>query len=154
MYKTFILLKPDTLERNLVGKVIKRLTDTGFRISEFDYMQVTEDTIVRHYAELIEREGGSFRQRVTRSYVGRYVIPIILESDQETIISDVRRVIGSTDPSKALPGTIRGDLSSDALERAISEDRLCENLIHASDSEESYFKEVELWLGSGLREES
>lgn len=148
MYRTFILLKPETLEKGLVGTVMKRFQEAGFSAEVFDYVCVTEERIVEHYAELIVREGGTFRERVTRSYVGRYVIPIILVGESQTIVSDARKVIGATDPAKAVPGTIRGDLATDTLELAISEDRLCENLVHASDSLEAYEREIQIWLDS------
>ena len=134
------------MEKDLTGRVLKRFLDSGLSIRFFDYVQVTEDLITKHYAELIEREGGSFRERVTRSYVGRYVIPVILSGESETIIADVRRIAGATDPAKAEPGTIRGDLATDTLSQAISEDRLCENLVHASDSQESFERETRLWI--------
>lgn len=146
MYTTFIILKPETLDKGLVGPVMKRFREAGLSVQFFDYVRVTEDRITKHYAELIEREGGSFHERVIRSYVGRYVIPMILSGESETIISDVRRIAGATDPARADRGTIRGDLATDTLERAISEDRLCENLIHASDSQESREREINLWI--------
>ena len=146
MRRTFIFLKPETLERSLVRPVMKRLTDAGFCIETLDYVRVTEEKILLHYDEVIRREGEAFRSRILRCYVDRWILPVILSGESDTIISDVRSLIGATDPSKALPGTIRGDLATDSMEAAIREDRPCENLIHASDSEISFEYETGLWL--------
>lgn len=146
MRRTFVFLKPETLERGLVRPVIERLTGVGFRIDTLDLVRVTEEKILMHYDEVIRREGDVFRNRIIRFYVGRWILPVILHGESETIIADVRSLIGATDPSRALPGTIRGDLATDSMAAAIREDRPCENLIHASDSEESFLYETGLWL--------
>jgi len=147
MYYSFILLKPETLDKCLVPDVLERLLSIGINIEIFSYAFVTEDLIDRHYGENIEKYGEIFRERAHRTFAGKHVIPIIVSSQSSTIIQDIRTLAGATDPTKAEPGTIRGDLGTDSIEKAMSEGRCCENLIHASDSPEAYRYEAALWFG-------
>jgi len=147
MYYSFILLKPETLEKGLVTDVLKRLLSIGINIELFSYVYVTEDLIDRHYGENIEKYGEIFRDRAHRTFAGKHVIPIIVSSQSNTIIKDIRTLAGATDPTKAEPGTIRADFGTDSIDKAMSEGRCCENLIHASDSPEACRYEAALWFG-------
>lgn len=147
MYFSFVLLKPETLERQLVSSVLERLLTIGVKIEMFSYVCVTEDLIDRHYGENIEKYGEVFKERAHRSFAGKYVIPIIISSHSNHIIQEIRTLVGATDPSKAETGTIRADFGIDSIEKAMSEGRCCENLIHASDSDDAYLYEAALWFG-------
>jgi len=147
MYYSFILLKPETLEKGLVPDVLERLQSIGINIEIFNYVLVSEDLIDRHYRENIEKYGEIFRERAHRTFAGMHVIPIIVSSQRSTIIQDIRTLVGATDPTKAEPGTIRADFGTDSIDKAMSEGRCCENLIHASDSPEAYRYEAALWFG-------
>jgi len=147
MYYSFILLKPETLERQLVSSVLERLLTIGVKIEMFSYVYVTEDLIDRHYGENIAKYGEVFREKTHRSFAGKYVIPIIVSSPGNQIIREIRTLVGATDPSKAEAGTIRAEFGIDSIEKAMSEGRCCENLIHASDSTDAYFYEAALWFG-------
>lgn len=150
MYYSFIMLKPDALERQLALKIIERLKANNIAIEIFDYRIVSEDLIFKHYSDAIAEFGEVFKEMATNTFVGKYVIPMIISSSDENVISIVRKAIGATDPSKAAHGTIRGDLGSDNMEKATLEVRCCANLIHASDSYESYLSEAKLWFGGNL----
>jgi nucleoside-diphosphate kinase len=147
MHYSFIMLKPDALERQLALTIIQRLKVKDIAIEIFDYRLVSEDLIFKHYSDVIAKFGDAFKEMATNAFVGKYVIPMIISSSDENIISIVRKAVGATDPFKAAPGTIRGDLGNDNMERATLEVRCCANLIHASDSYESYLAEAKLWFG-------
>jgi nucleoside-diphosphate kinase len=150
MYYSFIMFKPDCLERQLVLEILERLKVQGIAVEALDYRLVTQEKIFEHYAHVIAELGETFKEMATNSFAGKYVIPIIISSKDENIIADVRRAIGATDPAKAAPGTIRGDFGNDSTAKANLEHRCCNNLIHASDSKEAYMAECELWFGKEL----
>jgi nucleoside-diphosphate kinase len=152
MYYSFILLKPETLERGLVPSVLERLISAGIKIEIFNYVFVSEDLIDRHYGENIEKYGNVFQERAHRSFIGKYVIPVIVSSQSNDIIHEIRTLVGATDPTKAEPGTIRADFGMDSIDKAMSEGRCCENLIHASDSLNAYLYESALWFGKKTTE--
>lgn len=147
MYYSFILFKPDALERGLVSAVLERLLSTGVKIEIFDYVYVTEERIYRHYWKIIEEYGGNFQEKARRSFAGKYVIPVIVSSKNKNIIQEIRNLIGPTDPSEAKSGTIRADFGTDTMEKAMAEGRCCENIVHACDSSAAYSSETELWFG-------
>ena len=147
MYYSFIFLKPDAMAKQLAARILERLQAAGITIEIFDYVNVTDDLIDRHYREAVSKLGDVFRKNAHRSFSGKYIIPVIVSSHSQDIIQEIRSLIGATDPTKAQPGTIRADFSTDSIEKAMSEGRLCENLIHASDSREAYLYEAELWFG-------
>lgn len=149
-YYSFIMLKPDALERQLVLEIIERLKVNDIAMEILDYRLVNRELIFKHYEQVIAEIGEAFKEKAAVYFVGKYVIPMIISSRDENIIANVRKAIGATDPSKAAPGTIRGDLGEDSMERAVLENRCCENLIHASDSYESYLTESELWFGKDI----
>lgn len=143
---TFVLLKPDAIERKLVREIISYFADCNIFPKMFDLQTATAEKITAHYAEHIERFGIEFEQKTKVMFVGKTVIPVLL-SGTDNIIQDVRKIVGATEPLKAEQGTIRGDLGAgDSFEKANSENRLVANLIHASDSESAVMRETEIWL--------
>lgn len=146
MYYSFVMLKPDALERQLVLAIIERLKAKDIKVEIFDYRIVSEELIFKHYSHVIAEIGDVFKEMAINTFVGKCVIPMIISSGDENIISIVRKTIGATDPSKAAIGTIRGDLGKDNMDQATLEGRCCANLIHASDSYESYLSEAKLWF--------
>ncbi len=143
---TFIFLKPEALKMELTEKIISRFLLNNFTIELIGYKIVDEELICKHYVNVIIELGEIFKTRVIKAFVGNAVIPIILSSENENIIPEVRKIIGATDPSRSEKGTIRGDLAQDSLERACEEDRCCENLIHSSDSYNEFIREIKLWF--------
>ena len=150
MYYSFIMLKPDALERQLVLEILEWLKETGVAIETLDYRLVSKEQIFKHYEHVIAELGQSFKEKAVNSFVGKYVIPMIVSSGDVNIIANIRKEIGATDPSKAAAGTIRGDLGIDSMAKATLENRCCDNLIHASDSYEAYLAESELWFGKDI----
>lgn len=164
MYEeTLVLLKPDALERHLVGRIIQQYEDAGLEILDIRYYRnVGEDLIRRHYPESMALDLGKKAQTAMSGIVdpeahGRKVLerlrryvtrgPVIaLRIGGEDAIKTVRRVTGYTDPSTAEKGTIRGDHGIDSLRRSTDEGRALENLVHASGNQEEAKYELSLWF--------
>jgi len=164
MYEeTLVLLKPDALERRLVGRIIGRYEDAGLEILDIRlHRRVGDDLIRRHYpdsmAAAIGRKAQAAVEGITDpeayglevlGWLHRYVTrgPVIaLKLGGEDAIQTVRRVTGFTDPSTAERGTIRGDFGADSLRVSTEEGRACENLVHASGNREEAEAELALWF--------
>lgn len=164
MYEeTFVLLKPDALERRLVGRIIQRYEEEGLEIKDIRFLQkIDDDLIKRHYPDTMALDIGKKAQnaikniddpiahgrkvlRWLREYVKRGPV-IALKFGGEDAIKVVRWVTGFTDPSTAEKGTIRGELGVDSLKKATEERRSCENLVHASGNAEEARRELSLWF--------
>lgn len=164
MYEeTLILLKPDALERRLVGEIIKRYEEAGLRILDIRfYNKVDEGLVRRQYPDSMALQLGMKAQDAVgglinpeahglkvlgwlRRYLSRGPV-IALRLGGEEAIGVARRVTGYTDPSKAEKGTIRGDLGLDSIRRSTEEGRACENLVHASGSREEAERELSIWF--------
>lgn len=141
-----IIMKPDALEAELVEPTIRRFIEEGFQIEMMGFKRADENLILTHYAHVVEKLGESFKKMAIMAFVGKPMIPIILSQVGENAIANARELTGATDPSKARPGTIRGDLGTDSFESADQEERCCYNLIHCSDSNESLLSELKLWF--------
>jgi len=161
--ETFVLLKPDALERRLVGMIIQRYEDAGLDILDIRYYpKVSDDLIRRHYSDSMALDLGKKAQTAVSGIVdpeahGRKVLerlrkyasrgPVIaLKIGGEDAIKAVRRITGYTDPSTAEKGTIRGDHGIDSLRRSTEEGRALENLVHASGNQEEAKNEISLWF--------
>ncbi len=130
--RTLVLLKPDTVERGLVGEVLRRLESKGLKIVALDMRSLDSDTLARHYEEHVGK--GFYADLV--SFMSRGpVVALVLEGPEDTW-EVVRTVMGATNPRKAAPGTIRGDLGI----------LLTENLVHGSDSLESAQREIGIFF--------
>ena len=142
---TLVLLKPDALERGLVGEVIQRFENVNLKIIDIVVVRPDLAKVEKHYTDLRTKNPRAF-DRNTRYLAGKTVIALVLTG--VNAIAKVRLLIGPTEPASAPPGTIRGDLSSDTIAIADAEDRGLFNLVHASDSIESARKEIDLWFSS------
>ncbi|OBJ07921.1 nucleoside-diphosphate kinase [Mycobacterium sp. 1465703.0] len=130
--RTLVLIKPDGVERRLVGEIIGRIERKGLSIAELDLRHVSRDVAAQHYAE---HEGKPFFEPLLEFITSGPVIAAIVEGPRA--IAAFRQLAGGTDPvEKAIPGTIRGDF---ALETQF-------NLVHGSDSLESAKREIALWF--------
>jgi nucleoside-diphosphate kinase len=141
--ETLILLKPDALERGLVGEVLRRFESAGLRIQNIGYVCPNLEKVEAHYADLKVRNPRAF-DRNTRYLAGKNAIAVVLSG--VNAITKVRTLIGATEPAAAPPGTIRGDLSSDTIALADAEDRGLFNLVHAADSQDAARREIEHWF--------
>ena len=129
--RTFVLLKPDTVRRGLIGTVLDRFERRGLRIVAMEQRTIDGELADRHYAEHVERD---FYPPLRAFVTSGPVVAMVLEGDQA--IDVVRGINGATDGRKAAPGTIRGDFSLSNRE----------NLVHGSDSAESAEREIEIWF--------
>ena len=131
--KTFSMIKPDAVGKNLIGEILKRLADTGFTLAAGKFVNVTREQAEELYVEHKEKE---FYQGLVEFALEGPVFLMVLK--RENAIAKLREVIGATNPANAEPGTIRGDLAK--------EQELPRNMIHASDSLESAGREIGIFF--------
>ena len=132
--RTLVLLKPDAVQRGLAGRIIARLEDRGLKIVGLKLMRMDMEIARRHYAEHVER---TFFVGLAEFMTSRPILAMAVEGNEA--VSVVRDTMGATDPRKAAPGTIRGDLAQD----------IGRNLIHGSDSPESAERELGIFFSDG-----
>ena len=133
MEKSLVLLKPEALRRNLVGKLIERLERAGLIVEELKMSQFDREVIAELYKEHKDK---SFFDDIVSHMSENEIVAMVLKSEGDTI-RKIRELIGSTDPIEAAPGTIRGDFAY-KMEP--------DNLIHASDSQEAAKRELKLFF--------
>ncbi|OBH81643.1 nucleoside-diphosphate kinase [Mycobacterium scrofulaceum] len=130
--RTLVLIKPDGVERQLIGEIISRIERKGLTITALELRRIGEDLAAEHYAE---HEGKPFFGSLLEFITSGPVVAAIVEGPRA--IAAFRQLAGGTDPvEKATPGTIRGDFG---LETQF-------NLVHGSDSTESAKREIALWF--------
>lgn len=143
---TFVMLKPDAVDRQLGYDIMRYFTTSGIKIECFDVQTATEQKVRIHYEEVIAKYGEDFARKMLNMFEGKTVVPIVL-SGGDDIIAQVRRIVGATEPAKADKGTIRGDLGNgDCNKLSAAEGRVVRNLIHASDCIEAVKREISIWL--------
>lgn len=133
VFRSFVMIKPDGVSRGLSGDIIKKFEKKGFRLVKCQLMTPSKELAKKHYDEHKDKD---FFERITDYISGGPVMAMAFESTCETTVSVIRQMIGTTDPSKALQGTIRGDYALSPFQ----------NVIHASDSNESAAREISLWF--------
>ena len=132
MERTFIMVKPDGVQRGLVGEVIGRFERKGFKLVGAKFMQVSRELAEQHYAEHKEKPFfGSLIQFITSGPV------MAMVWEGPNVIAIARKMMGATKPENAEPGSIRGDFA------AVTSN----NIVHGSDSPESAAREIGLWFG-------
>ncbi|TVQ43617.1 MAG: nucleoside-diphosphate kinase [Gloeocapsa sp. DLM2.Bin57] len=131
MERTFIMIKPDGVQRNLVGEVIRRFENKGFTLVGLKMLQPSRELAEKHYAVHKERP---FFQSLVDFITSSPVVAMVWEG--EGAIASARKIIGATNPLNAEPGTIRGDYSVN----------VGRNLIHGSDAPETAQEEIALWF--------
>ena len=129
--RTFIMLKPDAVQRGLVGEIIKRFEQKGFKLVAMKMMQASEELLKEHFAALSREE---FFSDFIKYMNSGPVVPMVWEG--LNIVKTGRVMLGNYDPVVASPGTIRGDFCLQAYR----------NLCHGSDSVESAKKETAFWF--------
>ena len=141
--QTLVVLKPDALERGLIGEIIGRLERAGLGIVRLQ-MRTIDDAMARaHYSDLEERIGTEAFEAVCRYVESGPVVAMAVEGDGAVAV--VRKLVGSTMPADAAPGTIRGDLCHVGRGSAGVAVR---NLVHASGTPDEARAELELWFGA------
>jgi len=131
MERSLVLIKPDAMQRGLAGEVISRLEKKGLKIVAMEMLQMDKALAERHYAI---HEGKAFFSDLVDFIISSPIIAIVFQG--KNAVEIIRQAMGETDPAKARPGTIRGDLGVD----------IGHNLIHGSDSGENSSKEIALFF--------
>ncbi|KKK35589.1 nucleoside diphosphate kinase [Salinicoccus sediminis] len=131
MEKTFLMIKPDGVQRNLIGPIVERLENKGFKLAGAKLMHVSESLAKTHYQE---HQDKPFFGELVDFITSGPVFAMVLEG--ENVIDTARLVVGATNPQQAAPGTIRGDFGL----------TVGKNIIHGSDSPESAEREIGLFF--------
>jgi nucleoside-diphosphate kinase len=134
MERALIILKPDAVQRGLVGPILSRLEQRGLKLQGLKLMQVSDSLARRHYAE---HEGKGFFNGLVQ-YITSAPVVVAVVAGKAGTVELVRAMVGATNPAKAAPGTIRGDYGLD----------IGRNLIHASDSPESGERETAIFFSA------
>ena len=129
--KTFFMIKPDGVKRNLIGEVITRVEEKGFEITKIKMMMISQALAEEHYWE--HKDKPFFNDLVQFITSGPVVA---MQVEGENVVAQIRNLMGATNPSDATPGSIRGDL---AIE-------LDKNVVHGSDSDASADRELNLFF--------
>jgi nucleoside-diphosphate kinase len=132
MQRTLVIVKPDGVQRGLIGPILTRLEARGLKVVGLKLVQVSQELAARHYAE---HEGKPFYEGLLRYITSAPVVVACVEGS--SAVQMVRNSVGATNPLNAAPGTIRADLALD----------IGRNLIHASDAPETADRELALWFG-------
>ena len=131
MEKTFVMIKPDGVQRGLIGEIISRIERKGLKIVAMKMLQISQELAQRHYAE---HQGKPFFDSLITYITSGPVVAMVVEGKEAVKV--VRTLVGKTNPIEASPGTIRGDYAMD----------VGRNVIHASDSIESANREISLFF--------
>src|SRR3989344_4850619 len=167
--RTFVILKPDTVQRSLVGEVIKRFEQTDLKCTAMKMFVPTEEKLIQHYNKTdewflkkgtnvindlmaqglpIDKEPIEYGKDIIRTIV-KYmtaapVVAMVWEGNQA--VNVVTKIVGTTEPSTSDVGTIRGDYTIDSYSHASFENRSVRNLIHCSDAVSEAEREIAIWF--------
>ncbi|MEI8338015.1 MAG: nucleoside-diphosphate kinase [bacterium] len=167
--RTFVIVKPDGVQRSLIGEIIKRFEKTGLKIVALKFCVLAEEKIWKHYNKddaWFEKKGANIvKDRTEHGMVvdkapieygkdiiralskfmtSGPVVMMILEGNQSVAV--VKKIVGETEPATSDVGTIRGDLTLDSYQISAVDDRAVRNLIHCSDEVENAKTEIALWF--------
>jgi len=129
--RTFVMIKPDGVQRSLVGEIISRFEHRGYKLVGMKFLQPTEALLRQHYADLAHLP---FFPKLLAYISSGPVVAMVWEGT--AAVSNGRKMVGATRPGESLPGTIRGDYALD----------VGRNVIHASDGVEAALREIALWF--------
>lgn len=167
--RSLVILKPDAVQRSLMGEIIKRFEQTGLKVSAMKMMVAKEEQLLKHYNkddEWFLRKGNrvvedlkaagmevtkepiEYGKDIIRTIVhymtAAPVVAMVLEGNQAVAV--VSKIVGSTEPATSDVGTIRGDFTVDSYRHSAYEDRAVRNLVHQSESPEEAEREIALWF--------
>lgn len=131
MDRTFVMVKPDGVARGLVGRIVARFEEKGFKIVEAKLMQLSRETAEIHYEHLKSK---SFFDELVDFITSGPVFAMVLEA--KDAVQNSRSIIGATNPKEAAAGTIRGDYATD----------VASNIVHGSDSDENAEREIRMYF--------
>jgi len=169
--QTYVMVKPDGVQRGLIGEIISRIEKTGLKIVALKMFQAPEDKLITHYGKddaWYESKGqGIVANRISaglpldktafeygkgiidalvKFMTAGPVVGFVIEGNQSVAI--VKKLVGSTEPTTSDVGTIRGDLTLDSYQMANLDDRAVRNLIHCSDKVDEAQREISIWMSS------
>ncbi|MBK4346504.1 nucleoside-diphosphate kinase [Lacisediminihabitans changchengi] len=133
--ETLVLVKPDGVSRNLTGEILRRIEAKGYQLVDVKLVEPSRELLAKHYEE---HQGKPFYEPLVEFMESGPIVALRIAG--ERVIEGFRSLAGTTDPTTAAPGTIRGDLGRDwGL-------KVQQNLVHGSDSPESAERELALWF--------
>jgi nucleoside-diphosphate kinase len=145
MERSLVLLKPDAIDRGLVGEIIHRFERVGLKIAGLKMVWPEKEHASSHYTEdLAKRRGEHVRNLMIEMLMSGPVVAVAVEGVEAVEL--VRKMVGSTEPKAAAPGTIRGDYAHVSFKHADSKKMGVYNLIHASGSVEEAAEEIKVWF--------
>lgn len=145
MERTLVLLKPDAVDRGLVGEILQRFEKVGLKLAGLKMVHPDEDMAKGHYTEdLAVRRGQKVRDMMINMLIEGPVVVMCLEGVEAVEL--IRKLVGPTEPKSAPPGTIRGDYSHVSFSHADEKNIPVYNLIHASGSVEEAKQEISVWF--------
>lgn len=167
--RTFVMFKPDTIQRSLMGELVRRFEHTGLKCTAMKMFMADEKRLFEHYnkdeawflkkgtgivANLTEqglpvtKEPIEYGKDIIRAnakfMMSAPVVAMVWEGNQAVAV--IKKIVGSTEPATSDVGTVRGDYTVDSYSHAAYEDRAVRNLIHCSDMVEEAEREIALWL--------
>lgn len=167
--RTLVILKPDAVQRGLVGEIIRRIENTGLKLVALKFVQASEEQLWQHYNKddewyskkgqrtveerqtaglPVEKEAIEYGKDIVRALVkfmsSGPVVPMVWEGNQAVGI--VKKIVGSTEPLTSDGGTIRGDYTLDSYELSSIDSRAVRNLVHCSDPVTDAAREIPLWF--------
>jgi len=143
--RTLVLVKPDGVQRGLIGEILMRFERAGLKIVGMKMQWVDRAFAMKHYTEdLAKRRGEFVREKMLKFIVEGPIVAMALEGVQAVEV--VRKIVGGTEPKTALPGTIRGDYAHMCYAYADAKNVAVKNLIHASGDQKDAEYELKLWF--------
>lgn len=143
--RTLILLKPDAIQRGIVGEILTRFERVGAAMAGMKLLVSDKDTAMKHYTDdLAQRRGEAVRAQMIEMLTSGPVVALALEGVD--IVEVVRKMVGATEPKSAAPGTIRGDYAHVSYGQADASGKGIFNLIHASGTPEEAEVEIAVWF--------
>ncbi len=142
--RTLVLLKPDAVQRGIVGQIITRFENAGLKIVGMKMVWANGDLAKKHYFDVAERHSEKILMALVKYLKEGPIIAMAVEG--VSAISFVRKMAGSTYPNQAIPGSIRGDFAHISKDYANANDKKVGNLVHSSANSEEAKYEVELWF--------
>lgn len=167
--RTFLMIKPDGVQRSLVGEIIKRIERTGLKIVAMKFVRLDEERLWKHYDKNdewftskgqnivndrkekdlpVEKEAIEYGKDIIRQLVDFMragpVVQMVIEGNQSVAV--VKKLVGGTEPTTSDVGTIRGDLTIDSYSICAIDGRAVRNLIHCSDEVSEAQREIDLWI--------
>ena len=143
---TLVLVKPDGVKRGLVGEIIHRFERAGLKLVGLKMKQATFSMAEKHYlkSDIAAKYGENVWQRLIDFLIRDPVVAIVFYGDEA--ISVARKICGATEPTQAMPGTIRGDFCHHSIELARDKEEAVHNVVHASSSQEDAAREIGVWF--------